>query len=278
MNFSGFIAVFPLFCATGALAGALAGLLGIGGGILFVPVYYYTFAWYFGIDPADAILMAASTSLVTMIPTSLSSCLSHWRKNNVDAALLKRWLPFLLAGVVLGTVFSRLYGGLWLSVLFGCILLFAALNMACLSRLPPLFGALPPWPAQGLMPLFIAGISVMLGIGGGTITVPALSLFRYDTKKAIGTSATIGTVICVPGAVSNIVQEFFSAAEIAGSPPLTFGRTAFLAVLCVIPFSMLTAPLGVAANRRISPGALKLIYSALLVFTGAKMLLGGLGI
>ncbi|MBQ3776266.1 MAG: sulfite exporter TauE/SafE family protein [Ruminobacter sp.] len=270
--------IFLIFCVSGTFAGTLAGLLGIGGGIIFVPVYHYSFIYFFNMDPGDAIITATTTSLFTMIPTSLSSCLSHLRRNNIDKQLFIRWLPFMIVGVLLGTVFARLYGGLWLSTLFGCILLFAAVNMIILSKLPPRFENLPKPPLQYCMPTAIACLSSMLGIGGGTLTVPTLSLFKYDTVKAIGTAAAIGTVICIPGALFILVREIIYPVEIANSPALTLGHIAFLAVLVVLPFSMLMAPVGVAINKRMSQSSLKLLYAALLIFTGIKMLLNGLGI
>lgn len=270
--------VIALFCISGTLAGILAGLLGIGGGIIFVPVYYYSFTYFFHIDPADAIIMATTSSIFTMIPTSLSSCLSHLRRGNIDKKLFMKWLPFLVLGVLLETVLSKIYGGLWLSTLFGCILLFAALNMIVISKMPPMFEELPKPPYQYIMPTIISCVSVMLGIGGGTLTVPTLSVFRYDTVKAIGTSAAVGTVICIPGAVFILFRELMSDVTINNSPVLTCGHIVFLAILAVIPFSMFVAPVGVAINKRIPPAKLKVIYGVLLIFTGTKMLLNGLGI
>lgn len=270
--------ILLIFCISGTVAGLLAGLLGIGGGIIFVPVYYYCFTGFFHIDPSDAIIMATASSVFTMIPTSLASCLSHLRRNNIDKKLFISWLPFLVLGVLTGTVLSKLYGGLWLSTLFGCILLFAALNMIVLSKLPPRFDKLPKAPYQYIMPTAISCISVMLGIGGGTLTVPTLSLFKYDTVKAIGTSAAVGTVICIPGAVFILFREIFSDVTVVNSPALTCGHIAFLAVLVMIPFSMGAAPLGAAINKKIPQSGLKLIYGILLIFTGVKMLLNGLGV
>ena len=273
-----FLQILMIFCISGTIAGLLAGLLGIGGGIIFVPVYYYCFTVFFHIDPSDAIIMATVSSVFTMIPTSLSSCLSHLKRNNIDRELFKSWLPFLVLGVLTGTVLSKLYGGLWLSTLFGCILLFAALNMIVLFRLPPRFDKLPRPPYQYIMPTAISCVSVMLGIGGGTLTVPALSLFKYDTVKAIGTSAAVGTVICIPGAIFILFREIFSNVTVANSPALTCGHIAFLGVLVIIPFSMGAAPFGAALNKKIPQSGLKLIYAVLLIFTGIKMLLNGLGI
>lgn len=271
--------LFLILSISGALAGTLAGLLGVGGGIIFVPVYYYTFTSFLDIAPKDAIMMATCTSLLTMIPTTISSCLSHYRKGNIDFELLKRWLPLLLLGVISGVIFARLFGGLWLSVLFGCILMFSSFNMIYLSKQPPFFNSLPPKPVQYIIAFFVSSVSVMLGIGGGTLTVPILTLFRYDTKKAIGTASTIGTIICIPGAITVIIQELSNKTEpIANAPVLTVGHMVFAAALAVIPFSMMFAPVGVSINKKISPAKLKILFSILLIVTGIKMLLNGLGI
>ena len=124
-----FLPIVGILSVSGIVAGFLAGLLGVGGGIIFVPVLTFVFGTIMHLDPSVAIMMATATSLVTMIPTTMSSCFSHYKKGNLDTNLLKRWFIFLMAGVILGRVFAGLFGGLWLTILFGFIMLCAATNM-----------------------------------------------------------------------------------------------------------------------------------------------------
>ena len=179
------LGIIAALAVAGCVAGFLAGLLGVGGGIIFVPVLFFL--------------------LKCMIPTTLSSCISHYRRGNMDLQLLKRWLPILILGVISGTVVSAFYGGLWLSVLFGIIIITTSLNMLFRAKAPPLRDSLPGTAGQSAMAMFVSFFSVMLGIGGGTLTVPLLTSCNFPARRAIGTASAIGLIICLPGAVSTLI-------------------------------------------------------------------------
>lgn len=273
-----FLPIVGILSVSGIVAGFLAGLLGVGGGIIFVPVLTFVFGTIMHLDPSVAIMMATATSLVTMIPTTMSSCFSHYKKGNLDTNLLKRWFIFLMAGVILGRVFAGLFGGLWLTILFGFIMLCAATNMMFFAKAKGIFNNLPSMPGQAMMAFLISSISVMLGIGGGTLTVPTLSLFNVDTKKAVGTASTIGMLVAVPGAITTIITDLSSGNTVANAPIMTVGHTNFLAALCIIPFSILMATFGVKVNKMCQPHVIKRLFAILLIFTGLKMLMTGFGI
>ena len=273
-----FLPIIGILSVSGIVAGFLAGLLGVGGGIIFVPVLTFVFGTIMHLDPSVAIMMATATSLVTMIPTTMSSCISHYKKGNLDTNLLKRWFIFLMTGVILGRVFAGLFGGLWLTILFGFIMLCAATNMMFFAKAKGIFNNLPSMPGQAIMAFLISSISVMLGIGGGTLTVPTLSLFNVDTKKAVGTASTVGMLVAVPGAITTIITDLSSGYTVTNAPILTVGHTNFLAALCIIPFSILMAPVGVKVNKMCHPHVIKRLFAILLVFTGLKMLMTGFGI
>lgn len=273
-----FLPIIGILSVSGIVAGFLAGLLGVGGGIIFVPVLTFVFGTIMHLDPSVAIMMATATSLVTMIPTTMSSCISHYKKGNLDTNLLKRWFIFLMTGVILGRVFAGLFGGLWLTILFGFIMLCAATNMMFFAKAKGIFNNLPSMPGQAIMAFLISSISVMLGIGGGTLTVPTLSLFNVDTKKAVGTASTVGMLVAVPGAITTIITDLSSGYTVTNAPILTVGHTNFLAALCIIPFSILMAPVGVKVNKMCQPHIIKRLFAILLVFTGLKMLMTGFGI
>ena len=273
-----FLPIVGILSVSGIVAGFLAGLLGVGGGIIFVPVLTFVFGTIMHLDPSVAIMMATATSLVTMIPTTMSSCFSHYKKGNLDTNLLKRWFIFLMAGVILGRVFAGLFGGLWLTILFGFIMLCAATNMMFFAKAKGIFNNLPSMLGQAMMAFLISSISVMLGIGGGTLTVPTLSLFNVDTKKAVGTASTIGMLVAVPGAITTIITDLSSGNTVANAPIMTVGHTNFLAALCIIPFSILMAPFWVKVNKMCQPHVIKRLFAILLIFTGLKMLMTGFGI
>ena len=116
------ITIGMLLCC-GVVAGFLAGLLGIGGGIIFVPCFYFVFTLFFKVDPNIAILVATGTSLLCMIPTSISAALSQNKKGNTDLAVIKSWSVFMLIGVVVGILVSKFLGGAWLTLLFGGVMI-----------------------------------------------------------------------------------------------------------------------------------------------------------
>lgn len=262
-----------IMITTGVVAGFLAGLLGVGGGIIFVPVMYFLFINYFKLVPDIAITVAAGTSLACMIPTSLSSCLSHYKKGNLDLDLIKQWSIVLILGVICGSIFSSIFGGRWLSLLFGSILLLSSFNMLLRSKAPPISQKLPPKPYQYIIPFFVSSVSVMLGIGGGTLSVPILTACNIQTHKAIGTAAAIGLFICFPGAIwmlafTNTIPETENL--------FCLGKVCIVAVLCIVPFSFLIAPLGVKVNKKLNQVLLKRLFGILLIFTGVKMLLSAI--
>ncbi len=273
---SSLFGVIAIFVGAGCVAGFLAGLLGVGGGIIFVPVLTFVFTALFHTSPDTAIVLATSTSLACMIPTALSSCTSHYRKGNIDLSLIKRWTPWLLLGVICGTLFSSKFGGLWLSALFGFVIILSSLNMLFRAKAPPLRDSLPGMPGQACIPWFISMFSVMLGIGGGTLSVPILTACNFEPRKATGTAAVIGLYVAIPGAIAMLLIG--QAPADPAVPLWTFGKVCLFAVLCMVPFSVAMAPLGAAVNKKIPPVALKRMFGILLILTGIKMLLTACGI
>ena len=127
----------------GVLAGFLAGLLGVGGGIIFVPCFYLVFTGFFKIDPNIAIVVATGTSLLCMIPTSISAARSQYKKGNTDIEVIKSWSIFMLLGVVVGILVSKVFGGAWLTLLFGSVMILNSLNTLFRTKAKPSFESLP---------------------------------------------------------------------------------------------------------------------------------------
>lgn len=268
MEFSNelFAVILGLFAA-GCLAGFLAGLLGVGGGIIIVPVLFFVFL-KIGISPASAMPIAAATSLATMVFTSLSSIRSHHKRGNVDLALLKNIAPFVLFGAFAGSVMVTQINGLWLSGLFGCIAIIAAVNMILRAGAKPLANKLPGTLAKGVIGVNIGFFSVMIGIGGGTLTVPALTAFNYPVHKAVGTAAAIGLLIAFFGALSLLLL----GKSPADAPPMTYGLVNVLACIFLIPLTVFFAPIGARVSSHLDAKLLKRIFAVTLIVTGVRML------
>ena len=253
--------------ATGVFAGILAGLLGVGGGIVIVPVLFFLFQ-SFGVSPESAMLVATATSLATIVPTSISSIRSHNQKGNVDFDLLKRWAVFILMGVLLGSWLVTRVEGTMLTMLFGVIAVLSALNMLLRTGKSALFQKLPNTTGQTVMGACIGFFSSMVGIGGGTISVPLLTLYNYPAHKAIGTAAAIGLIISLPGALIMLTL----GSTPTDAPAGTFGLVNLFAFTCIVPLTVLFAPVGASLAAKLDAVKLKKIFAFVLLFTGSRML------
>lgn len=253
--------------ATGVFAGILAGLLGVGGGIVIVPVLFFLFQ-SFGVSPESAMLVATATSLATIVPTSISSIRSHNQKGNVDFSLLKRWAVFILMGVLVGSWLVTRVEGTMLTMLFGGIAVLSALNMLFRTGKSALYQKLPNTTGQTVMGVSIGFFSAMVGIGGGTISVPLLTLYNYPAHKAIGTAAAIGLIISLPGALTMLTL----GSTPTDAPAGTFGLVNLFAFICIVPLTVLFAPVGASLAAKLDAVKLKKIFAFVLLFTGLRML------
>ncbi|MFC4992859.1 sulfite exporter TauE/SafE family protein [Rubritalea tangerina] len=253
--------------ATGAFAGVLAGLLGVGGGIVIVPVLFFLFQ-SFGVSAESAMVVATATSLATIVPTSISSIRSHQRKGNVDFVLIKRWAGCILIGVLVGSWLVTQVDGRWLTALFGVIATLSALNMLFRTGKSALFPQLPGRGGQTVMATSIGFFSSMVGIGGGTISVPLLTMYHYPAHRAVGTAAAIGLIISLPGALTMLVM----GSTPSDAPAGTFGLVNLLGFLCIMPLTVLFAPLGVAIATQLDAAKLKRVFAVVLLITGLRML------
>lgn len=253
--------------ATGIFAGILAGLLGVGGGIVIVPVLFFLFQ-SIGVSADSAMLVATATSLATMIPTSLSSIRAHRQQGNIDVALFKRWSPFIVGGVLAGSWLVTRIDGKWLTLLFGLIALLSALNMLFRTGKAALFPQLPGLSAQRMMGSGIGFFSSMVGIGGGTISVPLLTLYNYPAHKAVGTASAIGLLIALPGALTLLVLGNTPN----DAPVGTVGLVNLLGFCCIVPLTVIFAPVGAKLAAQVDGAKLKKIFAIVLLMTGGRML------
>lgn len=256
----------------GGVGGLLAGLLGIGGGMIFVPVFYFVFMHFFGVSPDVAMMLATGTSLTCMIPTSISAAIAQYKRGNTDIAVIKTWATGMIIGVLTGALISSFYGGQWLAILFGMIMILNSLNTFFRAKAKPMFDHLPGTIGQNIIGFCIACFSVMLGIGGGTLTVPTLNACNVEPHKAVGTSSAVSLFVCVPGALI----LFTTGVTPENAPVFTVGYVSWIAVACVVPISMFFAPLGVRIGKSISPVMLKRIFAISLFIVAVRMLLSAL--
>jgi uncharacterized membrane protein YfcA len=256
-----------LYIGLGAFAGVLAGLLGVGGGLVIVPML--TFIFISQQMPAEHLLhLALGTSLASIMFTSISSLRSHHRRGAVDWFVVRRITPGILAGTFFGSwVAAQLSTG-FLKGFFVVFLYFVAVQMLLDIR-PHSHRQLPGRLAMFGVGGMIGGVSSLVGIGGGSMSVPFMIWCNVALRNAIGTSAAIGFPIALAGAAGYVVNGLGVAL-----PPHTFGFVYLPALLGVSFASMLTAPLGAKLAHSLPTGGLKKIFALLLVVMGTKMLLG----
>lgn len=264
--------VILLIC--GVVAGFLAGLLGVGGGIIFVPCLTFVFTVFFKVPLDVAVVIATGTSLLCMIPTSVSAAKAQYKKGNTDIEVIKKWSVTMLIGVACGITISKFYGGAWLTILFGSIMILNSLNTLLRAKAKPAFEKLPGRTGQGIISFCIAFFSCMLGIGGGTLTVPVLNACSVPPHKSVGTSSAVSLFVCVPGALLMIFLNLNATPDLA--PIGTFGLVNVLSAICIVPVSYLCAPWGVNVGKSLQPATLKRIFAVALFIISVNMLYKGI--
>lgn len=252
--------------ATGVIAGLIAGLLGVGGGIVIVPVLYHLFS-LLEIDPAVRMHMAVGTSLATIIPTSIISARSHHAKGSMDIELLRSLGPFVLLGAIVGGFAGSLFEGATLSAIFATVALLVAANMAFRPEGSSLRDDLPAKTGRGVLGGLIGSISAVMGIGGGTLGVPVLSAFNFPIRRAVGTASALGVIIGVPGAIGFAAAGF----GVADRPPASIGYINLIGFALIVPLTMRMAPIGANIAHRINPSRLRLAFAIFLALTAARM-------
>ena len=252
--------------ATGCVAGVLAGLFGIGGGIVIVPVLESTLG-FLGVDPAIRMHVAVATSLATIIPTSIASARAHHRRGAVDVDIVKRWALFVLIGSLLGTyVASQLHSNM-LAIVFATLALLVAIKMTLFPETRNITESVPRGPLVMLIPTAIGGFSSMMGIGGGTFSVMTLTLFGQPIHRAVGTAALFGLVISLPGTIGFIATGMADARV----PPGSLGYVSLIGFALIAPATVLTAPLGAKLAHGFSERKLSLVFGIFLLIASLRL-------
>ena len=258
---------FLIYAVVGAIAGILAGLLGIGGGLVIVPMLVFSFTLQQ--IPSDLMMhLALGTSLASIIFTSISSCKSHHKRGAVRWDVVKRITPGILAGTFGGSYIAALLPTQILKGIFVVFLYYVATQMI-LGKKPAASRQIPGaggmFGAGGIIGCF----SSLVGIGGGTLSVPFLSWCNIPVHHAIGTSSAIGLPIALAGALGFILNGL-------GTPTLpayALGYVYLPALLGIISMSVLTAPLGAKLAHSLPVDKLKRTFAILLFVVATRMLI-----
>ncbi|TDQ80640.1 putative membrane protein YfcA [Dongia mobilis] len=255
-----------MLALAGCFSGFLAGLLGVGGGIVVVPVLFHVLG-AFDVQFDLRMHIAIGTSLGSIVPTSIISLRSHHRRGAVDWGLLKQWAPWIAVGVVIGSVLASIAKGATLTLIFAVMALVIASYLAFARSDYHLAKSLPVAPWRQAICIAIGGFSAMMGIGGGSFTVPTLTLCSYPIRRAVGTASAVGLIIAVPGAISFVVTGW----GLAGLPETSLGYVNMLAVAMLVPGSLICAPLGARVAHTVPGGILRKFFALFLLATSMRM-------
>jgi uncharacterized membrane protein YfcA len=266
VTFQELLPLLAILALSGVIAGFAAGLLGVGGGIVTVPVLEYSLR-FAGVPEEYRMHVAVATSLAAIIPTSISSARTHHARGAVDWELARSWGVTMVLGAAAGSLFaSRAPLPVLAGIFGGVALLIAAKMLLPLDELRVAQDA--PRGARGaLVGGLIGGISAVMGIGGGTLTVPTLNLCGYPIHRAVGTAAFFGIFISIPGTVGYLLAQ--PPVEL---PWATVGFVSLAGLAIIAPGSMLTATLGARVAHSLSRRRLSQAFGVFLLFVGTRML------
>ncbi len=254
-----------LLLAVGAVVGLLAGLLGVGGGVVLVPAFsaVLTATGFYG---PDMMRICLATSLSTIFVTSIRSTLAHHRKGAVDWVVLRGWAPWIGLGAVLGALLVAQLETRQLKIIFGALVPGFAAYMAFGNPEWRLGDRLPTGALRAALAFPIGLVGVLLGIGGGILGVGSLTLYGQPVRRAVATASGFGALIAAP----SVLMFLFVPAEHA--PPGTLGSVSLPMFAVTVAMTMVTAPLGAALAHRVNALLLRRIFAAFLVVVALNML------
>lgn len=255
----------------GILAGILAGLFGIGGGTILVPLLY-EFLLHTDVPPEYRMHVALGTSLAIIVPTSLRSYLGHRARGAVNRDLLRKWLIPLPLGVALGAFLAASVPSLVLEIIFAAICLFTAIRFLFLTH--GRFSLGEELPQGKTLYAFGAGIGFLaslMGMGGGVLAAMFMALYRRPVHQAVATSAGVGILVSIPGTIGYIIAGLPVMDKLAYWP---LGFVALVPLMLIGPLSALSTPVGVTLAHRFSKRTLEIALAIYLLLIAARLIAG----
>jgi uncharacterized membrane protein YfcA len=259
--------------AAGAVTGVLAGLFGVGGGAITVPILHEVFL-ILGVVPEVAMPLAVGTSLAIIIPTSLQSARGHHARGAVDIGLVRAWALPVLLGVSAGVWIARLAPPQVFQAVFVAV---ASVNAVKLFFGRDSWRVAPDMPRGPLLRLYglVVGLaSALMGIGGGAISNLILTLHGRPIRQAVATSAAVGVIVSIPGAIGYVWAGWHRA----GLPPLSLGFVSLLAFAVIVPTTLMTTPFGVRLAHTMPRRRLEIAFATFLALVSARFIAALLGL
>ena len=262
------IGIIITLLLTGAVSGFLAGLLGVGGGIVMVRILAYVLEAS-GIYSAMVMHVAIGSSLAIIVPTSLISARTHYRLGNVDYDVIRRLGPSVFIGALGGAVVASYFDNDALQVIFG--VLASLIGLPFLTKMFVIQDGLPSAAPRSVLGAGVGIVSALVGIGGGSLTVPTLVACGWQMRRAVGTSALMGLVVAIPGMISFIIVGFGTVDDL----PYAIGFVWLPGVFVISLAAYFTTPLGAKASSRLDHVRLRRIFGLFLMVLGMRLVYSG---
>ncbi len=256
-----------LLVAGSAFAGLIAGMLGVGGGIVHVPIFYYVFLTL-GYDSPQLMQICLATSLAAIVVTSVRSVMAHHGRGAVDWPLLRAWAPGIGIGALLGVLVAAVLRSETLLWLFGIVAFGIGLYLGFGRKDWRLGPAMPKGVTRAVMSPLVGFLSVLMGIGGGSFGVPLMTLYSVPMHRAVATAAGFGVLIAVPSVAAFLLVEV----PAAGRPPFMLGTVNLAAFAVAVSMTLVTAPLGARLAHALDAVLLRRIFAGFILLVALNML------
>ncbi len=254
----------------GALAGFMAGLLGVGGGLILVPGLYFILSFFqsdMGLGADRLMHISVGTSLASIVFTGLSSAFAHYKKGSVDFSLVRNIGFGIICGVIFATWIAQDLDAHSMKLIFASVILILAVIMIADPARFNISNEEPRQPLNSFAGFIIGWLSTLAGIGGATLSVPYMSLHGVSMHRAVGSASALGVIIAIPAALGFMV---IGAGE-GGLAPFSVGYVNFPAVVFIIITSVIFAPIGVHIAHKISVRKLKIIFAVFMIIVALNM-------
>jgi uncharacterized protein len=258
--------------ALGALTGFFAGLLGIGGGLIMVPCIHYLLV-HAGVADAITMHIAIGTSLLVIIPTGLMSARAHAKRGNFDRSIFNQMAPGILVGVILGAGVADLLPTQDLKIVFAGVTALIAFTMFTDPTRFRIDDHMPSRIITTVCATIFGALASLMGVAGGAMNTPYMTLFNVPIHRAVATSAALGVVLAIPGAIGYALI----GQGATGLPPFSIGYLSLPIAALLLPGSMMLAPFGARTAQRLPVKRLRLFFAIFVLIVSAKMAADGLG-
>ena len=251
--------------AAGAITGLLAGVFGVGGGAVIVPILYEVFR-VIGVPEDVRMPLCVGTSLAVIIPTSIRSFNAHRAKGMVDMSILKIWAVPVVLGVIVGSYIARFAPADLFKIIFVIVAIFSALRLLFASDRWQLGKDMPGRVLMTIYGGVIGVLSALMGIGGGQLSSLFMTFYGRPIHQAVATSSGLGVLISIPAVVGFIYAGWGEA----GLPPFSTGFVNWIAFAVIFPITMLVAPYGVQLAHRLNKRQLEMGFAVFLLFVSGR--------